>query len=939
MLGLKETLEHQKNLAILCADRPQITQELFRANAYYGIDYIIKKYSKLPLEYSLKTIIPHGVSLSEDKVWEAEVNSNFPVLWTYPDYRKAAYCRALQHHRRTNKKVISGASPFLYLLHLLKNHSQPKRQGTIFFPFHSTHHITVKMDDDSLAEELKNLDPKYYPVRVCIYWKDFLLKRHLPYQKRGLEIVSAGHAYDRNFLFRFYHLCSMHRYAASNELGSHLFYAVKSGCSYFSIGSEQLSFVGDPTVLKDLAFTPKTRQVQLKSLFCEPQPRTTTEQMQVIDYYLGTNHMKSSDELRQQLLEAEELFKNQQVRVVLDRAVENLNSKNDSVALRAIEQALTLQPQEIGLNYGKAIALSRLERKDEAITVLNDLLKCVPEHQKAKFLHAEILSESVLNLREQAIRALNENQNEEAFSYLNRAKSFKQPISGLDYLRSIYFLRQNQASSALQALQEELRYFPNHREARTLFDRLVSQFPQLHTPQINDREFQELLQTIRPYTMLGEARLYSLFCLVKRVCLNNIPGNIIECGVAGGGSTALMATVIKRYTKQPRWLYAFDSFEGMPTPTQEDKHNGVSADATGWGTGTCAASETNVRQLCEKLGVSDIVKTVKGYFQDTLPEMRDMVGTISLLHMDGDWYESTQAILENLYDRVVNDGLIQVDDYGYWEGCRQAVGEFEASRNLKFAIQTIDDTGVWFVKPDRFPINSGIEPTLLQEFAQDDPVGRGIQSQMSINERFQLYYTLRKLLPQASSPLRFIEIGSYAGSSLFLMYGALKKVAPQLQGFAIDPGVHPQLLQVLQHLQNEVAHLRMFSHHAAPRLKEFFNRDGNRPAFILVDGDHTYEGVKQDILNYYPLLAPGGIMLFHDYLPSLDEENREAILFHHAGNEPGIRQACQELMENTYGCEAIELPLLYPTDPTQTQAHLPIIPGVFSTIRVYRKPQ
>ena len=42
-------------------------------------------------------------------------------------------------------------------------------------------------------------------------------------------------------------------------------------------------------------------------------------------------------------------------------------------------------------------------------------------------------------------------------------------------------------------------------------------------------------------------------------------------------------------------------------------------------------------------------------------------------------------------------------------------------------------------------------------------------------------------------------------------------------------------------------------------------------------------------------------------------------------------------MEDTYHCEIIELPLLYPEDPTQTQAFLPIIPGVFSTLRVYRK--
>ncbi|MGB7275494.1 MAG: TylF/MycF/NovP-related O-methyltransferase, partial [Geitlerinemataceae cyanobacterium] len=618
------------------------------------------------------------------------------------------------------------------------------------------------------------------------------------------------------------------------------------------------------------------------------------------------------------------------------KVIESLNSHQNQEALDLLESEKLEQSPELYLV--KAIALSRLEKFEEAIADLQYLLSQKPSLQKAQLLLHEISEASIETSLNRAKNLINENKEQEALPYLNQAKSLKQPTPQLDYLRAICFLKLNQRTSALQSLYEELRYFPKNAEAKALQERLLAKEPSFHAASIQDQEFQEILKTVRPYTMLSEARLYSLFSLVKRICTNNIPGNIVECGVAGGGSTALMAAVIKRYSKQPRWLYAFDSFDGMPTPTAEDKHNGIHANDTGWGTGTCAAPETSVREICAKLGVSEIVKTVKGYFQETLPKMRNPVGMIALLHMDGDWYESTQTILQNLYDRVVNDGLIQVDDYGYWEGCRQAIHEFAQSHNLKFTINPIDDTGVWFVKPDKFPVNSTIEPTLLQEFAQEDPVKHGIQSQMSANERFQLYYTLRKLLPQISSPLRFIEIGSYAGSSLFLMCQALRKVTPQLQGFAIDPGVHPQLIQVLQHLKNEVTHLRMFSHHAMPQLKELFDRDGNRPTFILVDGDHTYEGVRQDILNYYPLLASGGIMLFHDYLPPLDEDNREAILFHHAGNEPGIRQACQELMENTYSCEVLELPLLYPSDPTQTQAHLPIIPGVFSSIRVYRKP-
>ncbi|HIK10508.1 MAG TPA: class I SAM-dependent methyltransferase [Oscillatoriaceae cyanobacterium M33_DOE_052] len=626
-----------------------------------------------------------------------------------------------------------------------------------------------------------------------------------------------------------------------------------------------------------------------------------------------------------------------QINQKITQAVAQLNAENNLQALTLFQEAIAARPNLQALKYGQALALARLGRFQEAAATLKQLLAVMPKHQKAQVLHDELIPVLVRDLMTQANQALNANQTEAAFNLLIQAKSLKSPILGLDYLRAMCFLRLQKLDDAIQALHEELRHFPENEAAKNLQNQLRAKQPPI-IGKIADPEFQELLQIVRPYTMLSEARLYSLFSLVRRICQENIPGNIVECGVAGGGSTALMAAVIKRYSKQPRWLYAFDSFEGMPQPTEHDRHNGIPAEATGWGTGTCAAPETSVREICSRLGVSQIVKTVKGYFQDTLPKMRDTVGTIALLHSDGDWYESTKTIFHNLYPRIVNDGFIQVDDYGHWEGARQAVTEFANQHQIQFQINPIDSTGVWWVKPDKFPLNPTLEPTLVAEFNQDDPAASSIESQMSANERFQLYYTLRQLLPPSNPPLRFIEIGSYAGASLFLTTKALKRTTPQLQGFAVEPGGRPQFYQVLQHFQPEIAHLRMFSHEAAAKLHHLFSQDRKLATFIFIDGDHTYPGVKQDIIDYFPLLAPGGIMMFHDYLPPLDDENRSAILFHHGGKEPGIRQACEELMEQTYRCEILDLPLLYPTDPTQTQAHLPIIPGVFSTIKAYRKP-
>jgi len=90
---------------------------------------------------------------------------------------------------------------------------------------------------------------------------------------------------------------------------------------------------------------------------------------------------------------------------------------------------------------------------------------------------------------------------------------------------------------------------------------------------------------------------------------------------------------------------------------------------------------------------------VKGLFAQTLPEYKSQIGEIAFLHADSDWYESTTDIFRTLYDSVIAGGIIQIDDYGYWEGCRQAIHDFESKHQFSFDLQAIDSAGVWFKKP------------------------------------------------------------------------------------------------------------------------------------------------------------------------------------------------------------------------------------------------
>ena len=86
------------------------------------------------------------------------------------------------------------------------------------------------------------------------------------------------------------------------------------------------------------------------------------------------------------------------------------------------------------------------------------------------------------------------------------------------------------------------------------------------------------------------------------------------------------------------------------------------------------------------------------------------------------------------------------------------------------------------------------------------------------------------------------------------------------------------------------------------------------------------------------MLAPGGIIMFHDYLPPLDDQNRAFVIDRKGNDEPSIGEACRELLERDQGLVPIDLPLLFPENPCQTLAYQPIIPGLHSTLRAYRKP-
>jgi hypothetical protein len=86
----------------------------------------------------------------------------------------------------------------------------------------------------------------------------------------------------------------------------------------------------------------------------------------------------------------------------------------------------------------------------------------------------------------------------------------------------------------------------------------------------------------------------------------------------------------------------------------------------------------------------DRVVFVEGKVEDTLLGTRP--DQIALLRLDVDWYAPTKACMVHLYPRLCDHGVLIIDDYGHYKGCRQAVDEYLESATTPMLLNRIDYT-------------------------------------------------------------------------------------------------------------------------------------------------------------------------------------------------------------------------------------------------------
>lgn len=215
----------------------------------------------------------------------------------------------------------------------------------------------------------------------------------------------------------------------------------------------------------------------------------------------------------------------------------------------------------------------------------------------------------------------------------------------------------------------------------------------------------KIIQRVAPYTMTSLERRASLLGAVDHVVKHGIAGDIVECGVWRGGSMMAVALALMARGDTSRHLYLYDTFEGMSEPTEADKAlSGESAQAQlertdrGHALWAVAGLEDVQATLASTGYPAERIHYVRGKVEDTIPGT--LPERIALLRLDTDWYESTRHELNHLYPRLSRHGVLIVDDYGHWQGARQAVDEYFADAAEPVFLHRVDYTARLVIKRD-----------------------------------------------------------------------------------------------------------------------------------------------------------------------------------------------------------------------------------------------
>jgi len=214
-----------------------------------------------------------------------------------------------------------------------------------------------------------------------------------------------------------------------------------------------------------------------------------------------------------------------------------------------------------------------------------------------------------------------------------------------------------------------------------------------------------------PFSRLEQMRRFPVFSTRQDITyfleryeiyklISDVPGCILECGVAGGFGLmafAHFASIFEPYHYLRR-IIGFDTFEGFPELSEQDKTSKAAhMKPGGLDHGGYEVLQEAIRlyDANRALGHIGKVELVKGDICQTLPAFIEANPSlvVGLLYLDMDLYRPTADALRLLVDRVPRGGIIAFDELNHPD----YPGE---------TIAAIEELGIGSLRLKRLPISA-----------------------------------------------------------------------------------------------------------------------------------------------------------------------------------------------------------------------------------------
>jgi len=216
-----------------------------------------------------------------------------------------------------------------------------------------------------------------------------------------------------------------------------------------------------------------------------------------------------------------------------------------------------------------------------------------------------------------------------------------------------------------------------------------------------NKNFMDIYYKCRPFTITGIECIYALYQATKYITNAGIDGDFVECGVWKGGSAMVIAYTLIEQNNYERKIFLYDTYLGMAKPSNEDysfneSSNTHDASIEIWKKNQkknynnwCYSSIKEVKRNMKSTNypIKNII-FIKGKVENTIPKI--IPKNISLLRLDTDWYESTKHELNYLFPLLTINGVLIIDDYGFWKGQKKAVDEYFRDNKIPILLNRVD---------------------------------------------------------------------------------------------------------------------------------------------------------------------------------------------------------------------------------------------------------